>query len=183
MNCEVCQIRLIELLDDGLDVTADAEAAEHLAACGECQRYSATLDHLDRFLSDRAESAALPDDFKTTLMARLPERVPGLLPVEITQRRRELEAEHQRALARLRRQFLIPSPATVLRSAAVLGGFVFAGLLVESLVRAMADMTPRTMGIDWALRSLVLGLSIAAGSIFLLRRTLASVLGDVLRVR
>ena len=89
----------------------------------------------------------------------------------------------RRALARLRRQFLIPSPAVILRSSAVVGGFVFAGLLAESLVRAMADGTPRTIGIDWALRSLVLGVSIAAGSVFLLRRTLASVLGQFLRMR
>ena len=183
MNCDACQIRLVELLDGGFDVSAAAEVRDHLDSCQECRGYSVVLNDLDGRLIDRAHAALVPAGFKERLLATLPEALPRLLPVEIAQRRRELEAEHQHALAKLRRQFLIPSPAVMLRSLAVLGGFVFAGLLVENLFRTMADGTPRTMGVDWALRSLVLGVSIAAGSVFLLRRTLASVLGQVLRAR
>lgn len=183
MNCDACQVRLIELLDDGREAATDTEVSEHLDGCAECQRYSATLHQLDRFLSHRAEAAVLPDGFKETLMASLPEQAPRLLPAEIAQRRRELEAEHRNALAMLRRRFLIPSPALILRSAAVLGGFVFAGLVAERLFRALADAGPGSMGFDWALRGLVLGVSIAAGTLFMVRRTFASVLGQFLRAR
>lgn len=44
---------------------------------------------------------------------------------ELAQRRRELEAEHQRALANLRPQYLIPNPAILLKATVVVGGFVF----------------------------------------------------------
>lgn len=183
MNCDACQIRLNELLDAGHEVSTDAEVQAHFADCAKCREYAFTLDQLDGCLADRAESAVLPTGFKRKLMAALPEPVPRLLPAEMAQRRRELEAEHQRALARLRRQFLIPSTAVVLRSSAVLGGFVFAGLLAENLFRIMAAGTLGTFGIDWALRSVVLGVSVAAGSVFLSRKTLVSVLGQILRTR
>ena len=178
MNCETCEFRLCELLDQGVEPEEDAALAGHLAGCGECRAFATTWRDLDRTLAAQAEiDASVPDGFKARLFAILPEAAPRLLPAEIARLRRKLEAEHARRMAGLRWRFLVPPPATVLRVGAVVGGFIFAGIVVTELGQSGIVLGARALELTWAMRWATVAVSGCLGAVFLVRRTISEMLG------
>ena len=165
MNCDDCQERMSELLDAGQGIRQDAAVEHHLAGCLPCREFHDALAALDSQLTHQAARAVLPTDFKATLLARLPAPQPLLSPAEVGARREQLGREHREALAALQRRYLLLDAATLLRLAAIAGGFIVAAVLLNALVRTLPGAIGTVLGETEAVvktLALSLGLSLAA---------------------
>ena len=135
MNCDDCQSRICELLDACRSALHDSRVEQHLAECESCRDFLDTWPALDAQLARHAAEDALPADFKATLLAKLPALRRRLTPAEIEERRERFEREYHQALAALRRRYLFPHSATVLRLMALAGAYAFAGILLAEAMR------------------------------------------------
>ena len=137
MNCDDCQSRICELLDADRSALLDPRVEQHVAECESCRDFLDTWPALDAQLARHAAEDVLPADFKTTLLAKLPAPRRRLTPAEIEERRERFEREYHEAIAALRRRYLFPHSATVLRMMALAGAYAFAGILLAEAMRVL----------------------------------------------
>lgn len=112
MNCEKCQNWICEAADATGAINPEAEL--HLTGCPACREFQIGSAQLDSDLMAQAVKATLPGDFKASLLAKLPEMQPRLLPGEIAEQRAQYEREYQAAINALKHRYFIPHTATVI---------------------------------------------------------------------
>ena len=162
MNCDDCQSQICDLLDVGQNTHPDAVLELHLAGCPSCREFHAAWTGLDAQLSHLVTKAALPADFKTTLMSRLPEPRPRLLPAEVAALRAQYEREYRAAMDLTLGRYLFCHPAKLLRLVALAGGIVSAGLLLPGVLRELLAVARAALREDATMFLLCLSVSLAA---------------------
>ena len=161
-----------EWLDDGPGVSQDSDIQRHRIHCPVCRTFENAWIRLDIELTHRATEAVLPEDFKTTLFAKLEAPRPRRTAAEVTALRSQLEREHREALAALQRRYLFLDAATVLRSAAMISGLIVASVLINALARTLPEVIGSVLHQSGTVRaSLTLSLSVSlAATLFSLNR-------------
>ena len=174
MNCDDCQSRICELLDPGQSARHDPAVELHLADCPACREFRDTWAALDAQLTRQVVAAALPADFKTTLLARLPAPQPRLTPAEIATRREQLEREYRDAVTALKRRHLFPNPVMIPRLLAVAGTCALAGVVLPEATRVLPAAVEVALGPAGVAQAMpLLGLVIGmAAALYGLRRLL-----------
>lgn len=136
MNCPDCQRRICDLLDAGQPLAPEDEVAGHLAECPACREFQETWAGLDPLLAGHAARPALPANFKTTLLARLPAAPRRVTPAEIPALRARFAREHRAALASLHWG---GTPGLVRRALIIAMACVATSWLAAQIIAALLD--------------------------------------------
>jgi len=124
MQCER-EIEVLELLDGQLPDAARSAVQAHLAACPRCAALAREWTALDRALARHIQPPALSAAFDARLRERIRAERALLTEDQRARRRREIEAQYQAELARMR---------TETRLAMFLGGANAAGFASLALL-------------------------------------------------
>ena len=138
MNCDDYQRRICERLDAGESPLTEVVLEMHLTGCPGCRAFHQAWAGLDAQLTQPTAPAALPADFKTTLLARLPAPRPRLTPAEVAALRAQYEREYRAAMALSPGRYLFLHPAKMLRSLAPAVAIALAGFLLPSVLRELS---------------------------------------------
>jgi hypothetical protein len=103
MACREYEDRILEMHAGGLPLEDRRTVEAHLAACSACRRFAEGLKALDTSLAEAGRAVAVSPDFKARLMERIDLEPCGLSAEAIAARRRDLEAQFDKAMAGLLR--------------------------------------------------------------------------------
>lgn len=165
MNCDDYQRRICDRLDAGESSLREGVLEMHLASCPGCRAFHTAWAGLDAQLTRNTAPAALPEDFKTTLLTRLPAPRPRLTPAEVAALRAQYEREYRAAMALSPGYYLFLQPAKLLRLLAPAVGIAVAGFLMPDMLREVPGMIVARFGNDASrptLWLLCIGLGLAA---------------------
>jgi anti-sigma factor RsiW len=101
MACETFELKLFEYVEHQLAEGERLRVETHLATCAACHGLAQQLRQLDARLTRTVKSPALSPAFNQKLRQRI-ENTVVLSPFQIAERKRQLQAEYEAGLARLR---------------------------------------------------------------------------------
>jgi anti-sigma factor RsiW len=137
MNCPQSDYRILDYLENQLPVDDSARMAIHLAECADCRILVEQLQQLDHSLASALVRPELSAAFMSRLEKRLVQEARWLPEFERAERKRQLQAEFDRAIEKLNRQFRgLGSLQHVPGSALVAG---FGGVIACCLARSVLE--------------------------------------------
>ncbi len=162
MTCAELEPRILEYLENQLSPAERALVQDHLLACANCRAFAQQLQQLDGTLATVLTPPALSAGFLESLHERI--RAQNALPSEQerAERKRQLQAEFEAALAQLKvGSFGLGRLLDATAGALTIG---LLALLVCRLTPALTHLLPQWPGVPWTL----LVAAVIAGATFLL---------------
>jgi anti-sigma factor RsiW len=101
MACETLEPKILQYVEHELPEAERLRVETHLATCTACRDFAQRLRQLDARLARAVKPPALSPAFNQKLRQRIQNTV-VLSPFEIAERKRQLQAEYEAGLARLR---------------------------------------------------------------------------------
>lgn len=143
MACKQFENRILAYLENQLPPADRAQITAHLEGCADCRAFARQLEHLDAQLTRALKVPTLPPSFNARLRQRI-QTTTVLSDAEIAERKRQLQAEYEAGLARIK---MFPlSTRRVLPGFAYVTVFAFIGWLgwrfFPQLVNLLASLFP-----------------------------------------
>jgi anti-sigma factor RsiW len=141
MACEEFENLISDYLENQLLPADRARVAAHLAGCTDCRAFVRQLEQLDLALLRTVKAPALSATFKARLQQRIQIETAVLSEAQRAERKRQLQAEYETALARLNR--FPPPPRKLPEGLGYAGLIALAGLLAWLLLPRLANLLAR----------------------------------------
>ena len=106
MPCEEFDNRILEFLENQLPPAERATVETHLAGCARCRMLARQLQQIDAALTQGIKLPMLPRSFTARLQQRIQTEATLLSETHRADRKRQMQAEFEAELARLRRQLI-----------------------------------------------------------------------------
>jgi len=103
MSCEEIENRILDYQESQLSPAQREEMETHLAGCAGCRIFARQLQQLDAALSASVKVPALSAGFDQRLQERIQAAPAALTEMQRAERKRQLQAEFEGGLARIRR--------------------------------------------------------------------------------
>jgi len=104
MCCEDVEIKILDYQENRLSPAEREAVAAHLAGCAGCRTLARQLQQLDAALVEQMEVPVLSAGFDRRLRERIQSLPADLLAAQRAERQRQLQAEFESGLVRLRRE-------------------------------------------------------------------------------
>ncbi len=111
MTCDQCERWLSEYVDCALTPAERESVESHLAGCADCRAVARELQQLDAALRRDIRAPALSAAFAGNLKQRIANESEPVATARYAERKRELQAEFEANVTKLRRRFLTSIPA------------------------------------------------------------------------
>ncbi len=108
MECQQFEIPISDYLENQLSPADRACVAAHLAGCADCRAFAQQFELLDAALLHRLKAPTLPATFKARLQKRIQTETVVLSEAQLAERKHQLQAEYEMALAQLSQVALSP---------------------------------------------------------------------------
>lgn len=164
MACKEFENRILEYLENQLPLAERPVVETHLAACTGCQAVARQLQQIDAALTKGIKQPTLPSDFSVRLRQRIQTGTLLLPETPLVERKRQLQAEFEAGLARLRRKSLNLTSLLDILGWAVLAAC--AGGLIWKLTPAWTNLAAQH-GLDCVDQNLAFSWIISAGFILI----------------
>jgi anti-sigma factor RsiW len=149
MNCPQFDHRIVDYLENQLPPEERALMTVHLAGCADCRTLAEQLQRLDLSLARALTRPELLTGFAFRLNERLKQEVRLLPERERAERKRQLEAEFDRAIERLNQQVRSLGSLRLVPGCALVAGL--AGLVSHCLARSELQWHVASSSGQWLL--------------------------------
>jgi len=141
MQCESFELQLLDYLENRLSATERVRVEKHLTDCAECRALAQQLEQLDATLTRTVKAPVLSATFNARLQQRI-QATHVMSPAEIARRKREIQAEYEAGLARIR-PFPLP-PRKLLEGLGYAAALALVGLLAWRFLPQLTEVLARS---------------------------------------